>query len=56
MIELLNHFIYANAMVKYNIWKKKNIFKKFGAFEISTLGFWVLMFTWLKVILILIIN
>lgn len=46
VLEVLSHTVYANALVRFRMWKKYGLE---GAFVLSVIGYWVLMFMWLKV-------
>ncbi|CAD7702174.1 unnamed protein product [Ostreobium quekettii] len=53
-LEVLTHTIYANAIAKYRLWHQLQLWgaARFSPLDLSTIGFWVLMFMWLKFLVI----
>lgn len=49
--EFLTHYIYANSISKFKLWKtfEKDRQLRIGALEFGVIAFWVLIFIWMKV-------
>lgn len=52
-VELVTHYSYANVMAKYKVWKlAQNTNVPFGPTQLAVISFWVLVFMWLKFLVI----
>ena len=49
LMEIMAHTLYFNSVSKYKLWQQYRQQLQITALDMGMIGFWVLMFMWLKV-------
>ena len=56
LMEIMTHTLYSNSVSKYKLWQRYRQQLQITALDMGMIGFWVLMFMWLKVSLLTMLS